>query len=98
MKNFLKKIIAQKRKEVAAAKKRRPVEGFKGKLKKSTRDFSKALVKKGNVALIAEIKAASPSKGAIRKNLDLGQVAELYNEYADAISVLTDSRFFNGSL
>ena len=98
MKNFLKKRIAEKRKEVVLAKKRRPLNSFKNKLKKSARNFRKALAKEGRVALIAEIKAASPSKGTIRKKFNLGAVAQAYDKYADTISVLTDKKFFNGSL
>ena len=98
MKNFLKKIVAEKRKEVAVAKKRRPLSSFRNKLKKSTRNFKNALVQKGKVALIAEIKAASPSKETIRKKFNLGAVAKVYDKYAGAISVLTDKKFFKGSL
>ena len=49
--------------------------------------------------LIAEIKRASPSKGAIRPDLDLGEIGRIYEAAgARAISVLTDERFFRGHL
>jgi indole-3-glycerol phosphate synthase len=49
--------------------------------------------------LIAEIKRASPSKGLLAPHLDLFQVAEIYAQNgASAISVLTDEKFFLGSL
>jgi indole-3-glycerol phosphate synthase len=52
-----------------------------------------------NVKLIAELKRASPSKGILAPNLDLFQVAGIYAQNgASAISVLTDEKFFLGSL
>jgi indole-3-glycerol phosphate synthase len=51
------------------------------------------------VRLIAELKRASPSKGLLAPHLDLFQVADLYAQNgASAISVLTDEKFFLGSL
>ena len=51
------------------------------------------------VRLIAELKRASPSKGILAPHLDLFQVADIYTQNgASAISVLTDEKFFLGSL
>lgn len=51
------------------------------------------------VSLIAELKRASPSKGLLAPHLDLFQVADIYTQNgASAISVLTDEKFFMGSL
>lgn len=51
------------------------------------------------VRLIAELKRASPSKGIFAPHLDLFQVADIYSQNgASAISVLTDEKFFLGSL
>ncbi|NWG32907.1 MAG: indole-3-glycerol phosphate synthase TrpC [Chloroflexi bacterium] len=53
----------------------------------------------GRVSLIAELKRASPSKGLLAPHLDLFQVADIYTQNgAAAISVLTDEKFFQGSL
>ncbi len=50
-------------------------------------------------SLIAELKRASPSKGLLAPHLDLFQVADIYTQNgASAISVLTDEKFFMGSL
>jgi indole-3-glycerol phosphate synthase len=53
----------------------------------------------GQLAIIAEIKRASPSVGTIEKNLDPAEKAREYQgQGAEAISVLTDQTFFQGSL
>jgi indole-3-glycerol phosphate synthase len=62
------------------------------------RDFQSAL-KHEHVALIAEVKRASPSRGTLRAELDPAQLAHVYAESgASAISVLTDTKYFHGSL
>lgn len=62
------------------------------------RNFAKAL-HKDNVALIAEVKKASPSKGILIENFDPIAIATTYEQNgASAISVLTDEPFFMGHL
>jgi indole-3-glycerol phosphate synthase len=63
------------------------------------RNFAKALRNNQGLAVIAEIKRHSPSKGLIREKLDPGQMALEYERAgAAAISVLTDNKFFCGSM
>lgn len=94
---MLKEIIENKRKEIEESKIFFPLSSFKNKLKKSTRGFKKAL-SKNKVNLIAEFKRTSPSKNIINKDFDIKKIVNVYNKYADAISVLTDKKFFNGNL
>lgn len=64
----------------------------------SPRDFKGAL-QRSTVALIAEVKKASPSKGLLVKDFNPVRIARTYEENgAAAISVLTDVKFFQGSL
>ena len=94
---MLNKIIENKRKEVELAKKQTPLDSFKSKIIKSTRSFKDAL-SKNKLNLIAEFKRNSPSKNIQEKDFDIKKIINIYNKYADAVSVLTDSKFFSGSL
>lgn len=97
--NILSKIIEQKRAEVAARKIAFPLEKFRGNVAASDRDFYAALEKRkreGVPAFILECKKASPSQGLIRENFDPAAIADVYANYADAISVLCDEFFFQG--
>lgn len=63
-----------------------------------TRGFRDALRKEG-IQLIAEVKKASPSKGVMLKDLNPSGLASLYESCgAAAVSVLTDEKYFKGSL
>src|SRR4030043_1788863 len=61
-------------------------------------DFSSSLCGEG-IQLIAEVKKASPSRGIIRPDFDPVEIAQIYADNgASAISVLTETRYFHGSL
>lgn len=63
------------------------------------KDFVAALQATDRMALIAEIKKASPSKGLLRDKFDPLELAATYAENgAAAISILTDKKYFQGSL
>ena len=101
--DILSKIVATKKEEVAAARHRIPEAQLRQNLQPplDRRPFFEKLVQPGpnGANIIAEIKKASPSKGPIRPDLDPARYAATYeNGGAAAISVLTDSFFFKGSV
>lgn len=73
------------------------INGYKEQLRPSTRSLWEAL-KDQRTSFICEIKPASPSQGLLRKQIDIVEVAAIYAHFADAISVLADEKFFQGSL
>ncbi|RUM33726.1 MAG: indole-3-glycerol phosphate synthase TrpC [Desulfobulbus sp.] len=90
-------IVERKREEVAALK-RSGIRQPDGEID-SPRGFMAALVDAPGVAIIAEAKKASPSKGVISPDFDPVQIAMNYQEGgAHAMSVLTDVDFFQGSI
>lgn len=98
---MLEEIIQHKRAEVAAARRRAPVDAFPapGDLP-PTRDFRAALAAgPGEIRVIAEVKKASPSRGVICEAFDPVAVAVAYEQNgAAALSVLTDEKYFQGKL
>ncbi len=93
--NILEKIVAEKRKIVAEKKAAFPLENFRERVKKSDRDFYAAMNSQ-RPAFILECKKASPSKGLIRPNFVPEEIADVYKNYATAVSVLCDEPFFQG--
>ncbi len=90
-------ILAHKRREVAARKAAASLESLLSRAVPTGRSFSSAL-RAGRPGFILEIKFASPSAGVIRPGADLEPVLASYGRHADAVSVLTDAKFFGGSL
>jgi indole-3-glycerol phosphate synthase len=100
-KNFLKEIVTKKKESILLAKQSLPEEELKTKLAglSPTRAFLAAIHKPRQIALIAEIKRASPSRGLIRENFNLGEIARAYQESGvQAISVLTEENYFQGNI
>lgn len=92
----LHKIVRDKEIWVAARKIAQPLASFQHQITLSQRDFYQAL--QGNqTVFILECKKASPSKGVIRDNFNPAEIAAVYKNYASAISVLTDEKYFQGS-
>jgi len=92
----LEQILAHKREEVAARKAAAPLASFASELIRSDRSLEAAL-RRPRTGYVLEVKAASPSQGEIRADLDLAAIAAGYGAHASAISVLTDAHFFGGS-
>lgn len=96
MVTILDTIVAKKHEEVAQLRR----QGLPAKTEvDAPRGFIRALCAQAGVAIIAEAKKASPSKGLIEPNFDPIRVAQWYADNgATAISVLTDRHFFQGEL
>ena len=104
MADILRRILAVKASEVAAARADRPLESVveDARAAAAPRDFVGALrakVAAGQPAVIAEIKKASPSKGVLREHFDPASIARSYEQHGAAcLSVLTDKEFFQGRM
>ena len=97
---ILDEILTNTRSEVRERQSKVPIEAIRRHAEQSgpPRDFAAAL-QGSTVALIAEIKRASPSRGSLREIKEPVSIAQEYAmSGAAAISVLTDSRYFRGSL
>ena len=103
MSDVLAKICADKRRHIEAKKSECPLAELEKAIAElpPTRGFCRALVEtaaNGNLALIAEIKKASPSKGLIRTEFDPPALAQAYqNGGATCLSILTDKPYFQGN-
>jgi len=99
--NFLETIIEVKKEEVEEMKRKFSVSSF-GDFEfyfQKSLPFSSALRKDKRIAVIAEIKKASPSKGVLREDFNHLEIAKTYfQSNVDAISILTDEKFFKGSI
>jgi indole-3-glycerol phosphate synthase len=102
--NILDQIVTQKRLEVAALPPTAITPaGLRAAVQRhgARRDFAAALrrPRRGRVALIAEVKKASPSAGVICADFDPVRIAKEYEAGgASCLSVLTDEKFFQGAL
>ena len=96
---MLREIIAHKREELARRQAELPLEEVKRGASRQAppRDFAAALRRTGPLRLLAEVKRGSPSKGLIDPDAKPADAARVYaNAGADAVSVLTDEKYFMG--
>ncbi len=99
--NVLHEIVAAKRRELADSSRRHPLDEVERAIASAppARDFVAAILASGSVALIAEVKKASPSAGLIREDFDPVEIALAYEANgATCLSVLTDEPYFQGRL
>ncbi|MDQ7018137.1 MAG: indole-3-glycerol phosphate synthase TrpC [Robiginitomaculum sp.] len=100
--SILERILDTKREEIAAGKTTTSMQDLLGRVQSCTlpRGFVQALKSPPtgtSIALIAEIKRASPSKGLIREDFDPASLARAYQDGgATCLSVLTDREYFQG--
>lgn len=98
---ILERIVEQRRRDVDAARSAIPFETLEHCADQAPPpiDFAKRLQRDAPMAVIAEIKRASPSKGDIAPGIDATRQAQAYAEAgAAAISVLTEPTWFKGTL
>jgi indole-3-glycerol phosphate synthase len=99
--DFLERVIAEKKREVEDRRKATPERVLRDQaLRRSQpRQFAKPVKDGKNISVIAEMKKASPSAGKLREHYDVPQIAHGYaSGGAAAFSVLTDEKYFQGTL
>jgi len=100
--NILDAIVARKKEEIAASKVARPLDQLKkdASTAGAPRGFCRALTHSPEpIAIIAEVKKKSPSRGILCAEFEPTRIAKSYEAGgASAVSVLTDTDFFGGSL
>ena len=98
--NRLEDILQTKRAEIEGLRPRAVELDRQARARNDFRSFHSALTRPdGTLAIIAEIKKASPSAGVIAESFDPVLIAKDYERTgADAISILTDQQFFQGNL
>lgn len=98
MKSVLREIVEHKRGEVAQREMARPLASFQNSVARADGRFLSAFSSRDGANIIAEVKPRSPSMGSASKSFNLAAVLSTYNKHACAISVLTDEKYFGGSL
>ncbi len=100
--SILGEIVKYKQRELEVSIQKKPLERLQNevsRLPKKKNLFFKAIKKPKKIAIIAEIKKRSPSRGILRKDFKPVEIARAYEAAgASALSILTDENFFGGSL
>ncbi len=99
--NILEQIVEVKKEEVKNLKQKYSLNSFTEMeyFESKSLKFSDKVKSNQNISIISEIKKASPSKGIIREDFNHLKIAEtFFNCGTDAISILTDEKFFKGNV
>jgi len=99
--DVLKEIVQKKKEKILLAKQSLPEEELRVRIQglAPARTFLEAINKPRTISLIAEIKKQSPSRGVIRENFNLQEIAKTYQDAGvQAISILTEEDYFGGNL
>ncbi len=99
--NILEQIVEVKKEEVKKLKQKYSLNSFNEMepFESKSIKFSKKVKSNQNISIISEIKKASPSKGIIREDFNHLKIAETYFKCGtDAVSILTDEKFFKGNI
>lgn len=100
--NILRRIVTVKREEIAHRQRQMPIATLQARLAEAppVRPFALTVRRNGEpIRLIAELKKASPSKGVFRDDFDARAILQAYERSpASALSILTDTPFFQGKL
>lgn len=94
---ILEEIVESKRSVLNIQKQGQPLDSFRQGLLPSDRSLVEAFDNSGS-SFILECKKASPSQGLIRADFDPQTIAKTYSPFASAVSVLTETEYFQGSL
>jgi indole-3-glycerol phosphate synthase/phosphoribosylanthranilate isomerase len=90
-------IVARKRVDIASRLAGAGLADLRARAEPTRRSLRAALARPG-ARFVMEVKRASPSQGALRREADPAAIARAYRGAADAVSVLTDGPYFGGSL
>lgn len=99
--NFLQNILGFKKEEIRALKKTYTFSSFMDMEFYTKKNYSlnNKLGANDHIAIIAEIKKSSPSKGILKNDFNHLSIADVYLKYdVDTISIVTDKKFFNGNI
>jgi indole-3-glycerol phosphate synthase/phosphoribosylanthranilate isomerase len=98
MSNILNEIVSNKRAEIEQRKNQRTQQSIARKVTTGDGSFLRAIASPDEVHFICELKPKSPSAGVLQDKPDLNKIVAAYDRFASGISVLTDEKYFGGSL